>query len=551
MVKRLHLLFFFSALPCLAEPVFVSPNDALPLLKREKIPLDVAAMYDIGADLAVLASQPGPNTAEKLRQRAKTLTLSQRLHPTYPKTRRLLENLTEGNFTPTPKKHSTKVALEKLSTTATWLIDLPESSEGHRLGLMILDILPEKHPLAAQRDSSKEDQRWNGTIASLAAFKNVQEEPEAEPEPPKPEKALAYKETALSTHFPFSGFHSKSGKPRTSVQTITLAISEGNNSLRFAPALHRQPPRVFLRPILTFFKKLELPLPREHELFIDTSGLRYGKENKNNILTPMALMLDAALSGRPLRDNTILFAGISPDGTLSPLTLSWSLLKALETSDLPRGSRLIVPPSIAADLQGFTLVAQPEFFLKFEILSAATFEEARNLFYQDVELSSEDNSAFQAFQDVLEKAPQTNLARFLKFSGVKERLKLATQSPSHLSAKLLLSPASTRFPRAILVHEITHHLQSYQTLNLSKHNKRTLKAEHTRIRELLQTLLNDNRVDIHDREIITEALNINKKLTGIGRTIEEQFQTEQTHLALEELRDETSTFLKKIKNSVN
>ncbi|MFT6498377.1 MAG: hypothetical protein ACJAT6_000505, partial [Akkermansiaceae bacterium] len=140
---RIFLSVFLIALASLATAAtkYVPANDSQPLIRRDLLPLDVAAIRELAQNLAILADGPLPKSAGQLRHRAQTLTLSQRLSPAQPRTRAIQSAFLNREERPKPAGSEVNPAKHDLLLTASWLAKLPTDSEGYRLGQLLLDIL--------------------------------------------------------------------------------------------------------------------------------------------------------------------------------------------------------------------------------------------------------------------------------------------------------------------------------------------------------------------------------------------------------------------------
>ena len=69
---RIFLSVFLIALASLATAAtkYVPANDSQPLIRRDLLPLDVAAIRELAQNLAILADGPLPKSAGQLRHRA-------------------------------------------------------------------------------------------------------------------------------------------------------------------------------------------------------------------------------------------------------------------------------------------------------------------------------------------------------------------------------------------------------------------------------------------------------------------------------------------------
>jgi len=486
---RALLLILLLSLPSLAQgnAKYVPANDAHPLIRRDLIPLDVMSIRELAADLAILADGPPASSPDLLRNRVQALTLSLRLAPVQPRAREILQTLEKSQKRASLEEKEVQKAQQKTAATATWLISRPTESEGHHLAQLLLDIL---HPLAkeqkilAQHDPQKSHERWKNVVANLSAFKLPEKpapiEPETTqpvptpPEPITPDKP-SYAVSALLTSVPMfaKGIDQNSASGPGLIKT-SLVITKGGNQttmeLKPKPSFSTDP----IKSLITkYFKSIKKPLPDGYTLNINTNERRYSSFNKNNLAAPVAMMVDAALSGRPLRRNTYLFADFKADGALGKPARAWDLILDLEELGAPRGSRIIV---------GYGLLEEMTALL------------------------------------VLKK---NNLGTFLSLSAVETRLVKARDFyPAHLSARMLATQAIRRpdtFSRFMLAQELDRRLRKVATFKYEANNTppSSIKETYKKGRELIDPL--GKLIARADRHLLEQADDLVKTLNYIGR----------------------------------
>ena len=538
---RSFFLIFLLTLPSLAQKggKYVPANDAQPLIRRDLIPLDVASIRDLAENLAILADGPPATSAHLLRNRVQAVTLSLRLAPAQPRAREILQSLTEGQTRAALTEHEIKESQRKTTHTATWLVALPSDSEGHRLGQLLLDILQpisKEEKVLAQHDTDNAAKRWKGVVARLAAFQSAKKpeaiqpepvKPEPEPQPePKPETPAppSYATTALITEVPMiAGGAEKTVKPTAGLVKTSLVIIKGggNVEIQFTP----KPPfstDPIKNSLINYFKSIKKDLPKGHILNVNTNERSYLAQNRNNLTAPLAMMVDAALSGRPLRRHTYLFADFKTNGLLYKPAEAWALLLALKELNMPKGSRILVGQGLLEEITGLLVLQKAEFFTNFEVIEVANFQAARELFYQDGKPPAALSSAIEAYQEVREKAlTSTNLASFLSLSAVESRLiKARDFFPAHLSARMLATQAIRRpayFTRYMFAQELDLRLQETSLFNYeaNKTPPGDIKDTYKEAREVIDSL--SRLIERSEREILKEAEDLIKTLNLIGR----------------------------------
>ena len=292
-------------------------------------------------------------------------------------------------------------------------------------------------------------------------------------------------------------------------------------------ALKFQPPTDFnVNPLhaslLSFFRKNAKALPNGYNLNINTNKRQYLTKNRENIAANIAMMLDAAVSGRPLRRNTILFARLQATGNLEKPHYAWELLQRLEELSLPTGTRLIVGKGLIEEMTGMLVLDKASFFTKYEILEVSNFEMARELFYEDGKLPKDLQTATKSYLEVRDKAMQvTNLGTFLSLSAVKDRLIKASQlAPNHISTVMLARQSVRRpayFSRSLFAQELHRLLEPLAQFKykIDQTTELAVKDAYKKTRDRI-TLL-EKRLQRRDLEILDDALNFIKDLNSLGR----------------------------------
>jgi len=523
---------------------YVPADDSIPLLRRDLIPMDVDAIRDLADYLAILADGPMPKSAVKVRHRAQLLTLSQRLLPGHERARSIETSYLKGGERRPPEAFFVKSARKTIIETADWLGQLPKEADGHLLGQLLLDVLApiaSDHPVLKNHDALNTDKRWSGVIAKLSKFdlqKQLAVNQDPKIKPAQNQTTSNYKvkailaETLMFSNGIDDGASSKPGLVTTSL-IITDAPTpdpddkETPGSADQQGALKFQPPTDFnVNPLhaslLSFFRKNAKALPNGYNLNINTNKRQYLTKNRENIAANIAMMLDAAVSGRPLRRNTILFARLQATGNLEKPHYAWELLQRLEELSLPTGTRLIVGKGLIEEMTGMLVLDKASFFTKYEILEVSNFEMARELFYEDGKLPKDLQTATKSYLEVRDKAMQvTNLGTFLSLSAVKDRLIKASQlAPNHISTVMLARQSVRRpayFSRSLFAQELHRLLEPLAQFKykIDQTTELAVKDAYKKTRDRI-TLL-EKRLQRRDLEILDDALNLIQDLNSLGR----------------------------------
>lgn len=522
---------------------YLPGNDSQPLVRRDLIPLDVDAIRDLAGHLATIADGPTPKSASLLRQRAQALTLSQRLLPGQNQARAIEAALIKGIERPKPDQKDFKSAKKAVIDTADWLTRLSPDTEGFHLGQLLLDILEPIDPGAEalqRRDLPNATKRWDGVVANVSGFetreKVVTNTPTADV--PEPQNEAKYAATALLTEVPMisKGMEDNAiaypGIVKTSLVITKASTPEpaegeepGNDppgDLRFQPETDFELSPLH-KTLQRFFRDNLEPLPSGYNLNVNTDKRRYLSENRENIAANLAMLLDAAVSGKTLRRNTLLFARLNADGSLLKPSRAWEIMLRLEELRLPAGTRIIVGSGMLEEMVAMLVVEKATFFTKYEVLEAATFKEARPLFYQDGKLPDQLQSASDGYLEVRDKAPESSraLGTFLSLSSVEERLVRASNfSPKHLSALMLAKQAIRRpayFSRYMFAQELNRRLEPLANFEyqIDKTPERAIKDIYKETRASLELL--EKKLEYKEIAILDDATDLIKDLNSIGR----------------------------------
>jgi hypothetical protein len=506
--------------------------------------MDVDAIRDLADYLAILADGPMPKSAVKVRHRAQLLTLSQRLLPGHKRARSIENSYLTGGERRPPEAFFVKSARKAVIETADWLSQLPKDSNGHLLGQLLLDVLApisSDHPVLKNHDALNTEKRWSGVIAKISKFDPqkqlaVNQDPKIKPAPNRTTSNYKVK-AILAETLMFSNGIDDGSLSKPGLVTTSLIITEAptpdpddkdspdsenhHGTLIFQPATDFKVAPLH-SSLLSFFRKNAKALPNGYNLNINTNKRQYLAKNRENIAANIAMMLDAAVSGRPLRRNTILFARLRATGNLEKPHYAWELLHRLEELSLPAGTRLIVGKGMIEEMTGMLVLDKASFFTKYEVLEASTFEAARKLFYEDGKVPKDLQTASNSYIEVRDKALQvTHLGTFLSLSAVKDRLIKASQlSPNHLSAVMLARQSVRRpayFSRFMFAQELNRLLEPLAQFEykIDQTPVLAIKDAYKKTRDRITPL--EKRLQRRDVEILDDALNLIKDLNSVGR----------------------------------
>jgi hypothetical protein len=524
---------------------YLPANEAQLLIRRDLLPLDTDAIRELAGQLAVLADGPFPKSASQIRHRSQLLTLSLRLLPSQARARAIEETSRKGEDRPYPHPGEVQRSKEAILSTADWLTLLPDDSPGHHLGQLLLDIMQPvviDNPLLARRSVQNAPNRWNKVVARVTEF-------EVEDQPliprgadPQPSNGKEYATVALLTEIPMISSNEEGTTPPVPGLVITSLVLTRTPSPRKTNDSEkhekRAPGQMVFKPqsnfevtplhrsLLDFFETHQEPLPLHYNLNVNfgtpENKRTYLSHNRENLAAPLAMMLDSAVTGRPLRRNTLFFARLRPSGKLEKPAQAWELLLHLETLRLPGKTRLIVGSGMLEEMTGLLVLDKASFFTRFEVLEAPTFEDARALYFEDGSLPEDLQAAHDGYLEVREKADEAHhLGNFLSLTSVEKRLVRARDfSPRHLSARMLATQAIRRptyFTRPVAAEELDRLLDPVSRFRfvIGQTKERDVKEAYQAAREAIDPL--ERYLELGEKELLTEAVMILKKLNAAGR----------------------------------
>jgi hypothetical protein len=546
------------------------------LVRRDLLPLDTDAITGLSDHLALLADGPFPKSASQVRHRAQVLTLSLQLHPTQARARETQEAYIKGKDRPAPEADQLAAGKAAILTYADWLTLLPPSSEGHLLGQLLLDIMQpvlRDHPLMARRTVPQAPKRWEGIIAPVTAFEYEDRPLNPKPNNPGDLDQKKYATVALLTEVPMMTSNEEAtSAPAPGLIATSLVLtkspyleSEDEDAPRERAEgrlLFRPPAEFNVSPLHNalhdFFETHLEPLPTHYNLNVNfgtpDNKRTYLSRNRENIAASLAMMLDSALTGRPLRRNTILFARLRASGKLEKPAEAWKLLLKLEQLEMPTKTRLIVGSGMIEEMTGLLVLDKASFFTRYEVLEAQTFEEARALYFQDSEMPEALKAASDGYIEVRDKADlANNLGNFLSLASVESRLVKASQfSPRHLSARMLATQAIRRpayFSRHMAAQDLDRRLDPVSRFRfvIDKTREESMKEAYKKAREAIDPL--ERYLELREKKLLDEAVFILKKLNNAGRRAspDPEFRQDSWKRDVKNFQDVLSEFRSKLR----
>ncbi len=538
------LFTFLFAMEGRSAP-FVMPAEENPPFRLDKLPIDTDSMVSLSKSLTFLPGNTPLTGAPERRAAAQSLALALALDPANSAAREQLASLAEGgNVGPVEPAALTRAAA-RIWHFHAWLSTPEAGDDGNSLASLISDTasyLDPTHPGAdALRKTELGD--WDDWVAPLSAFEETKlaandTDPFADIEPDKMENTPAETNAGIAIRLTQAKVGAvligktqteTTSSPRPAV--ISLSASSGEE---LAPDGEKVPFNLIFplgsemettvaAPVLSALKEIHGGLPETGGLTLSTDNpaMLTNPRNHANLTGPALVLANAALTGKPTGATVIgrLGAGnkiVLPD-------YFWRHLTALDKGP---GGRLILPAKSQDFLSALLAFENPEFFLKYEVLTASTTADFLELSAAE---QSEKNAEISArFAEIRDKAPASSVGSYLANRFVRQRLEeIVAEAPYHASARMLAIQGSGERPRTpsreILASEVwravdpIHATTQIQIglaepamLNAIDQVYESSKAEVDRL---------ERYADIRDRDLVEKARNLTSSLRSLSRAL--------------------------------
>ena len=463
---------------------YIEPDHTTELFQLEKIPLPQHRMQQLGKSLIIIALRTHDGSPIQQQATARLLLLAMQLDPQNKRPQEISKALVAGKNPPDSADHLMTKCTADIQNLQSLLSKPQARAEANQLALYMKDACKTLRPDTSKH---KDGANWKGVLPALSAYKTpVKKIPQApikinkaSPPPPKPTQP---KKSTPRLHLVVQSIHlpitiekknedlealladdqdsdqdpEKSEKQETTeageaVKAMTLA----SMTLKLSPCKAEEATTPFislshsdvampgLDPLLKqLIKSRHSSLPHFKGVINFPDG-SHGMGNQLALAGPLALMLEASLTNSPLRDDLCLLADSNAKGDAIEPDNFWELLAALrQVSD---GGRLIVSAASAEMMQQLLVFKEPDFFTRWEVLSASDIDQALAAAIQQSSADlSKASELFASFQDLSSKKTVIQLAADHNFRpALDEMVKLA---PEHLSANMLLLQGSGKRP---------------------------------------------------------------------------------------------------------
>ena len=463
---------------------YIEPDHTTELFQLEKIPLPQHRMQQLGKSLIIIALRTHDGSPIHQQATARLLLLAMRLDPQNKRPQEISKALVAGKNPPASADHLITKCTADIQNLQSLLSKPQARAEANQLALYMKDACKTLRPDTSKH---KDGANWKGVLPALSAYKTpVKKIPQApikinKASPPAPKPTQPKKSTprlhlvVQSIHLPITiekknedleallaDDQDSDQDPEKSEEQETTEAGEAvkamtlaSMTLKLSPCKAEEATTPFislshsdvampgLDPLLKqLIKSRHSSLPHFKGVINFPDG-SHGMGNQLALAGPLALMLEASLTNSPLRDDLCLLADINAKGAVIEPDNFWELLAALrQVSD---GGRLIVSAASAEMMQQLLVFKEPDFFTRWEVLSASDIDQALAAAIQQSSADlSKASELFASFQDLSSKKTVIQLAADHNFRpALDEMVKLA---PEHLSANMLLLQGSGKRP---------------------------------------------------------------------------------------------------------
>ena len=538
-----------------AEPVFVSPTEAMPPFRRDKLPIDTDAMVSLSQTMTLLSRSVSMAEAPQLRAAAQALALALALDPANSAARDILSSISGRKSLGNPDPKDLTRAKDQVWQLNKWLASPEAGNDGNLLAALLGDAaaaLDPEHPAASEWRKSGERGKWDGWVAPVTAFEKRKpiEKPVIainNPNSPKPvpNNKLSFELRSTSASIGAVLYDYQPNTDTFILGPVALSMEAKSNSVSEEGEQHRENLRIDVscveavrwdvsekvsKPILNALAELhnvdknQLP---QADIRISTgkAGTYSIRRNGEDMTGPGFILANSALTG--IAPEAVFIGRFDSEAKKLKLpNFFWQKLTTLVNAP---GGRLVVPAAAGEYLAALLAMEKPEFFMKYEVLLASSPEEAIRLcaMKPDPELAA----ILARFKEIKDKSDTAALGSYLDNVHVRKRLvEISQAAPYHLSAKLLAIQGAGSRPhfveKKILAAEILaafDPLNEYAEMNLLEMNKQKIDAMETALEVSRERLGGIERyAEMRDKELIKAPADVIIDLRMMIRVIRDR-----------------------------
>ena len=538
-----------------AEPVFVSPTEAMPPFRRDKLPIDTDAMVSLSQTMTLLSRSVSMAEAPQLRAAAQALALALALDPANSAARDILSSISGRKSLGNPDPEGLTRAKDQVWQLNKWLASPQAGNDGNLLAALLGDAaatLDPEHPAASEWRKSGERGKWDGWVAPVTAFEKRKpiEKPVIainNPNSPKPvpNNKLSFELKSTSASIGAVLYDYQPNTDTFILGPVALSMEAKSNSVSEEGEQQRENLRINVscveavrwdvsekvsKPILNALAELhnvdknQLP---QADIRISTgkAGTYSIRRNGEDMTGPGFILANSALTG--IAPEAVFIGRFDSEAKKLKLpNFFWQKLTTLVNAP---GGRLVVPAAAGEYLAALLAMEKPEFFMKYEVLLASSPEEAIRLcaMKPDPELAA----ILARFKEIKDKSDTAALGSYLDNVHVRKRLvEISQAAPYHLSAKLLAIQGAGSRPhfveKKILAAEILaafDPLNEYAEMNLLEMNKQKIDAMETALEVSRERLGGIERyAEMRDKELIKAPADVIIDLRMMIRVIRDR-----------------------------
>ncbi|MGB2402289.1 MAG: hypothetical protein ACPIA7_02640 [Akkermansiaceae bacterium] len=462
---------------------YIEPDHTTELFQLEKIPLPQHRAQQLGKSLAIIAQRKHDGSPANQLASARLLLLAMQLDPKNKRPYEISKALASGKAPAATPQHLITQCLDEAKRIQSLLSKPRAGAQANLLARLIKDackmIQPNTH-------GDKDVADWKKTLPAIASYKA--DEKKITPKIPAPlaTKPAAQQASKIKKPTPSSAQKpdpAKKGKSQFHIteQSLLLPVFVENDEeeLEIAPDEKsfidkEESTHLLARIILTlkpcdpktsatqFIKILQSGNPTSDldttlKSLIETkhsnipsiqghvkfTNIGYGTMQQFSLTGPLALLLEASLANKPLRDDLCMLADVGPKGELSEPKNFWSLLTNLR--NVSDGGRLVVSDQSLRLMEQLLVFKESDFFARWEVFSASNIDEA---FIAAVKESNKElTHAGEIFGEIQKLSLDQEVVQLAADHDIRDQLeKIIALAPSHQSANILLLQGSGNRP---------------------------------------------------------------------------------------------------------
>ena len=431
---------------------FLPPAEGPVPFRRDQIPLEADAMAELSMKLGVITRGFTAAKPTEWRGVAQTLALAMALDPANPRPRKLLEDCQQGWHKGSGDATMLGLARDRISYYVAWLKTPQAGGDGQELAACLEDILVLSDP---NHPETKEQGKWAGWVPDLSAY---EAQVAKHGNPPLPRGSAPQSQILLSKAEVHTLLWRKSTKDESSSWVLApaplqMTVIKTNEDSGWKPPLaialgSAADALAFTQTntlLLNLLKQQHDNLPAGYKITITCKELEQSVQSRKrqSLSAAAAVLASAAVTGR--EPEAIIIGQVDDSGTFKLPTGFWEQIMALGKGN---GQRLVLPTAAAASVPSILAMEKPGFFLEYEVLLAANFQQLLDLTAKTPDETLAKSSA--QFRAIRDKIGSQEIHQYIANRFVRQRLADIRQAtPGHFSATMLLVQASGNRPVAV------------------------------------------------------------------------------------------------------